>query len=268
MFSATGRVFKSEGAVWRFRMSLSGSRLHRDGLIDEAEFRVAKRSVLEGSSGSSGGQVPARAVQEDVPSGALAGEAGVAEDVPAAPLQDADLTNETVERATISTKPERGWYPDPVDARRERFWNVDTWTSRTRRAGQFGETHIAAPKPHPPAPDPAARRPDTTHVSDAGRHATQARLTSEGPRYVGDAAVGEYWSVRQLLDAAAYVVAGIALIVMAMQPDVDSAWLPLIGLASMLYGAKIAIAGGSYWVSSWVYAIAGIAVLVALGSLG
>lgn len=81
-----------------------------------------------------------------------------------------------------------------------------------------------------------------------------------GPRYVGDAPIGSFWTVRHFVDAACYGIFGVAMFV------VGGGWLILAGIAAIGYGLKIAVLGGPYWVSTAVYAVVFIAILVAFGS--
>ncbi len=107
-------------------------------------------------------------------------------------------------------------------------------------------------------PGPATR-PSTSSSASPSSRAT--------PRYVGDAGIGDLWSVRQVFDAACWVIAGIAMIVLALQPETSSGWVVVIGIAGVLYGLRILFGGGSYWVSSWVYVIAFFAVVVTFGAI-
>jgi hypothetical protein len=70
-----------------------------------------------------------------------------------------------------------------------------------------------------------------------------------------------------MLNAVCYVVAGVAALVMAAQPNVPGFWAVLLGLAGIAYGAKILLTRSSYWISSAVYAVAFIAVAAAIGMM-
>ncbi len=117
----------------------------------------------------------------------------------------------------------------------------------------------SVPSFSPPVQARPATRPSTTSPASQGNRAT--------PRYVGDAGIGDLWSVRQVFDAACWIIAGIAMIVLAVQPETSSGWVVVIGIAGVLYGLRILFGGGSYWVSSWVYVIAFFAVVFSFGAI-
>lgn len=101
---------------------------------------------------------------------------------------------------------------------------------------------------------------------DSAPREGQAERAPGEPRFIGDAGIGQYLTVRMVFDALAYAITGIALIVIGAQPDV-SAWLIPIGIASILYAARIVLIGGTYWVWFIVYVIAFFAVLAMFGVL-
>lgn len=185
---------------------------------------------------------------------------------------------------------EHGWYERPDQPGTWGYWDGDSWSGSadarsdptTADASPIDDLYhlddlddatrpaeresamppTTAPTPVEPAGGevaiPSQERPPNMWDFDETPSAT-------GPRFVGDANLGGI-SVRQGLDAACYVIAGIALFVLAAQPDVGG-WTALFGVAAVLYGLKIVLLGGPYWVSSFVYVLAGGAVLVALGAL-
>lgn len=53
----------------------------------------------------------------------------------------------------MSAQPPSGWYPDPEDQTRQRYWNGDQWTDHTAPVGQSA---AATPPSSPPGDDPAA----------------------------------------------------------------------------------------------------------------
>jgi len=70
------------------------------------------------------------------------------------------------------TEPQPGWYPDPADAARQRYWAGDAWTAETRDS----TVPAASPAQAGPAADPYAR------------YAQNATGTTTVPVYKGPAA--------------------------------------------------------------------------------
>lgn len=71
-----------------------------------------------------------------------------------------------------------------------------------------------------------------------------------GPRFVGEAEVGRFWTVRHFVDAACYLfTGGVALWWHPVW------WATLLGIALIVYGLKVAVLGGSYWVSTAIYVL-------------
>lgn len=156
----------------------------------------------------------------------------------------------------------------------------------------------ARPAALPPRPEVPAKNPDvvearrrlveegfideqTGEVTHDGRQlppiqrptsGTPARIASaagrttprpSGPRFVGDADLGGI-KLRQGIDCLAYVIAGIAMIVFGVSED-GSGWGVVFGIAAILYGGWILVAE-SYWVSTFIYLIAILAVVAAFSS--
>lgn len=140
--------------------------------------------------------------------------------------------------------------PDVVEARRRLIEEgyVDAKT---------GEATHGAPK----APEPARPLPGIPAQAAAQPRPTASRPT--GPRYVGDANLGGI-KLRQGIDCLAYVIAGIAMIVFGVSED-GSGWGVALGIAAILYGGWILIAE-SYWVSTFIYLIAILAVVAAFSA--
>lgn len=130
-----------------------------------------------------------------------------------------------------------GWHPDPYGSASPVYWDGSTWI------GVVDARQLNVPPP------------SEGSTSVAGSDGKPSRH-----RYIGDAQVG-VWTVRQLLDALCWILAGIMLIVIGAQPDISSGWVIALGLPVALYGIWILVGARSYWVTSWVYALALIAVI-------
>jgi len=85
-------------------------------------------------------------------------------------------------------------------------------------------------------------------------------------RFVGSAMPLGGVPISRLLNAACYIIAGIASLILSSQPQVGG-WAVALGLAAIAYGIKIVITKTSYWVSSAVYVVAIFSVLAAMGAL-
>ncbi len=96
---------------------------------------------------------------------------------------------------------------------------------------------------------------------------TAAPNARPSPRYVSDAQIGENFTVRQVIDGLCWIIAGIAGIVLATQPELFNVWIILVGIAAVIYGLRVLFGGGSYWVSNFVYLIAILAVAAAFGAV-
>jgi hypothetical protein len=169
-----------------------------------------------------------------------------------------------MEDHTQAVVPARGWYAATTEAPdRERFWNGTGWTTRVRLTGTSEEAHVDIPDPRPPAPQPATavavRTPQATRrPSLAGQQAS-----TDGHRYVSTAQIGDM-SIRRLFDAACYLIAGIAFLVLPVVANEDTAssegtnlgWIAFFGVGAILYGLKIALTRTSYWVSTLIYLVA------------
>ena len=99
---------------------------------------------------------------------------------------------------------------------------------------------------------------------------TVARPYSEtkrvgGARYVGDAAPIAGVPLSRILNAACYIISGIASLAVSTQSGMPTLSLVLFGLAAIGYGVKIVVTRGSYWVSSVVYVVAVFAVVGVFG---
>ena len=111
----------------------------------------------------------------------------------------------------------------------------------------------------PKGPSAAEPRTGTPNRAPAPRPAPQ----HTGPRFIGDADLGGI-SVRQGIDSLAYVIAGIAMIVFGVSEE-GSPWGIALGIAAILYGGWVLVAE-SYWVSTFIYLIAILAVVAAFGA--
>lgn len=96
--------------------------------------------------------------------------------------------------------------------------------------------------------------------------ASELAVPEGGPRYIGVADLGGGVTVRRLFDAACYVIAGVALIVMAASTK-DAGWAAVAGIGVIVYGGKIALTTTSYWVSTMIYLLAVLAIAGAIGTL-
>jgi hypothetical protein len=101
-------------------------------------------------------------------------------------------------------------------------------------------------------------------VSQQGTSGPTVAQEFGNAKFVGDAAPIGGIPLSRILNAACYLVAGLAALVLAGQPKVPTFWAVLLGLASIAYGAKILLTRSSYWVSSAVYAVALFAVVGAI----
>ena len=77
------------------------------------------------------------------------------------------------------SQPQPGWYPDPADPARQRYWAGDAWTAETRDIG--APPPAAAPVP-PPPPGPA-----DPYASYAAGATDQAVAPAGLPQYRGPA---------------------------------------------------------------------------------
>lgn len=139
--------------------------------------------------------------------------------------------------STPGVKRPVGWYPDPYGAASPVYWDGSTWI------GVVDARRLGVPPP-----------------SEGSATVAGSDDESRRHRYIGDAHVG-VWTVRQLFDALCWILAGIMLIVIGAAPDISSGWLIALGICVALYGVWILVGARSYWVSSWVYALALIAVV-------
>jgi hypothetical protein len=63
----------------------------------------------------------------------------------------------------------------------------------------------------------------------------------------------------RVIHAICYIVSGIVLLIAASS---GAPWyITLIGIGGILYGLKIALIRGSYWVTNWVYIITALAII-------
>ncbi|MEI4273027.1 hypothetical protein TEK04_14965 [Klenkia sp. LSe6-5] len=85
-------------------------------------------------------------------------------------------------------------------------------------------------------------------------------------RFVGDAAPVAGIPLSRVLNAACYVISGIAIIVIGVQVGHGTAGAAALGLAAIAYGVYVVLSRGSYWVSSWIYVLTIIAVLGMFGA--
>lgn len=86
-----------------------------------------------------------------------------------------------------------------------------------------------------------------------------------GPRFVSDARVGTM-TARRAADAACYLIAGLALLVLAREPELG--WKTgLFGAGCLGYGSWIFATRKSYWVSTLVYVVSLFAVAWAIGAV-
>jgi hypothetical protein len=84
---------------------------------------------------------------------------------------------------------------------------------------------------------------------------------------VGDATPLGGPSISRILNALCYIIAGVASFVLAAQPGVGRGWPIVFGIGGVLYGLKILFTRSSYWVSSFVYVVAILAVSWAIGAV-
>jgi hypothetical protein len=63
------------------------------------------------------------------------------------PLEHNDTQPSNPAPQTPDLRPESGWYPDPADANRQRYWDGKHWTAETR-----GPNPVAPTQPEPVAP--------------------------------------------------------------------------------------------------------------------
>lgn len=163
----------------------------------------------------------------------------------------------------------RAWYQNQVDGpAHERFWNGTNWTVRVRPCGtrdSRDEEHVPVPTPAPPPPHPSDVVSPTRRPAPQEREPRAPVAANDGPRFIGDAELGGV-SLRRMFDAACYVVAGIAFIVIGA--DTNTTWGVVLGVGVILYGAKIALTLSSYWVSTGIYVVAFLAVVATFGVLG
>jgi hypothetical protein len=95
----------------------------------------------------------------------------------------------------------------------------------------------------------------------------QAAPAYGSSKFVGDAQPFGGMPLSRIWNAACYVVAGIALLVISAQPGIPVVAPLIIGLAFIAYGINIAVTRGSYWIASIVYVLAIGAVLAMPGLL-
>ncbi|MCL2489701.1 MAG: RDD family protein [Propionibacteriaceae bacterium] len=134
------------------------------------------------------------------------------------------------------TEPQPGWYPDPADAERQRYWAGDAWTAETRTA----TTPTAAPATSASA-DPYTRYAQSASVMPVykGPAIPAAPLASSGPATTdGVRLAGWWWRVL------AFILDGIVLSV------VQTIYQPLIpnlmsGTTNWLTDALNAITQGA-----------------------
>jgi len=133
------------------------------------------------------------------------------------------------------TEPQPGWYPDPADAERQRYWAGDAWTAETRTA-----TPPAAAPASPTPADPYARYAQSASVMPVYKGpATPATPPVSGPATTdGVSLAGWWWRVL------AFILDGIVLSV------VQAIYQPLIpnltsGTTNWLTDALNAITQGS-----------------------
>jgi hypothetical protein len=163
-----------------------------------------------------------------------------------------------------------GWYPNPDGSESLRYWDGSRWSD-----------HYSGQQAPAPPPTEHASRVVTPPIRSASA-AEQVSSSSPGlptgfrtrhqdarpsHRFIGDAELGSYWTVRQIIDAICYVVSGIVLIVIAAQPE-GADWAALLGIGAILYGLRIVAMGGTYWVSYWIYVVTLFVIVYMLGLLG
>jgi uncharacterized membrane protein YhaH (DUF805 family) len=123
----------------------------------------------------------------------------------------------SVSAATTGTA-QPGWYVDPSDATRQRYWNGSAWASTSHPANSFA---------YPPGAQPAL-------VKVNGMSFTGA-VTSVLTKYVGfsgRARRSEYWWFSLFSNIVALVVFGLALVVDLMTASADAGATDATGLAT------------------------------------
>jgi len=115
------------------------------------------------------------------------------------------------------TQPQAGWYPDPADSARQRYWAGDAWTAETRQ--------LETP---PPTPDPYASYAASATPTTSYAYPTPTGVTYANPAYAqgpvtadGVPLSGWWWRVlATVLDS--LVLGVINMIIMPMVPGLLS----------------------------------------------
>ena len=156
-------------------------------------------------------------------------------------------TGDLVELALRDKNPQRadGSIRNPTSTERMAYWQGKSPSS------------LSASNPNRQAP-----------ASSSPGFRTQLSTNQQGhsgAKFIGDAALGESWTVRQVIDALCYMITGIAFMIGAFQPDLPG-WLFVVGIAAFTYGIWV-LNTDSYWVSTIVYLIAFLSVMLVFGAI-
>lgn len=160
------------------------------------------------------------------------------------------------------------WAPEPQS------WGQQ-WAPQPQQWAPAPQAWPAPPQPAPhdgpqlhwaPGPDVAAVPVAPTPPPPAAAEPKRAEYGEA--RFVGDARPIAGIPLSRIFNAACWIIAGIAMLVISAQPTIPTVWPLIFGLAGIAYGAKILFTRSAYWVSSTVYVIAIGAVVAMFVSIG